>query len=79
MGTTAARHAYWIVQNVRNVLAIELICALQAVEIKGIEKLSPVTRRFFDAGRAAVPSITKDRVFSDNIASVNEWLKKGEW
>ncbi len=77
MGTIAARHAYEIIQNVRNVLAIELICALQAVEIKGIEKMSPVTRKFYDAGRTLVPSIVKDRVFSDDIANVNEWLKRG--
>ncbi|MDD4493747.1 MAG: histidine ammonia-lyase [Eubacteriales bacterium] len=79
MGTIAARHAYQIVQNVRYVLAIELICALQAVEIKGVEKMSPVTRKVYNAGRTIVPSITKDRVFSDDIANVNKWLKRGEW
>ena len=35
MGTIGARHAYQIIQNVRRVISIECIIALQAVEIKG--------------------------------------------
>src|SRR5690625_2073532 len=38
MGTTASRHAYMITQNARKVLAIECICAMQAMEYKGVEK-----------------------------------------
>ena len=33
MGTIGSRHAYQIIQNARRVLAIELICAMQAVGI----------------------------------------------
>lgn len=36
MGTIGSRHAYQIIQNVRRVLAIELICALQAAEYRGV-------------------------------------------
>jgi histidine ammonia-lyase len=75
MGTTAARHAYQIVQNVRNVLAIEFICALQAAEIKGIDRMSVVTRKIYDRGRSVVPSIANDRVFSVDIANVNCWMR----
>ena len=38
MGTIVARHAADIIQNSRKVLAIEAICAMQALEYKGIEK-----------------------------------------
>src|SRR5699024_3679651 len=44
MGTIASRHASIITQNSRRVLSIECICALQAAEHRGIEKLSPKLR-----------------------------------
>ncbi|WP_062350286.1 histidine ammonia-lyase [Bacillus kwashiorkori] len=75
MGTIAARHAYEIIQNVRRVLAIECICALQAVEYRGIEKMSSATRKFYAEARKIVPSITKDRVFSIDIENMTQWLK----
>jgi histidine ammonia-lyase len=79
MGTIAARHAYSIIQNVRRVLAIECICALQAVQYRGIEKMSPQTRAFYEEARNIVPSITEDRVFSDDIERLTDWLKKNRW
>ena len=33
MGTIASRHAHQIIQNVRRVLSIEMICAMQAENI----------------------------------------------
>ncbi|MBA4536727.1 histidine ammonia-lyase [Bacillus aquiflavi] len=75
MGTIAARHAYQIIQNTRKVLAIELICAMQAVEYRGIENMSNKTRSFYQAGRMIVPSIIKDRIFSKDIEKATEWLK----
>jgi len=74
MGTTAARHAASIIQNARRVLSIECICALQAVEYKGEEKISPKLRERWEACRQVVPSITEDRIFSDDIESVNIFL-----
>jgi histidine ammonia-lyase len=81
MGTIAARHAYAIIQNVRRVLVIECICALQAVQFRGVDKMSPQTRAFYEKARKVVPSITEDRVFSEDIERVTDWLKKnsGSW
>ncbi|MEI2357052.1 histidine ammonia-lyase [Mesobacillus zeae] len=78
MGTIAARHAHNIIQNVRRVLAIECICALQAVQYRGVEKMAPETRKFYEEARKVVPSITADRVFSKDIEKLAEWLKKNE-
>lgn len=76
MGTIASRHAYQIIQNTRRVLAIELICAMQAVEYRGVEKMASQTRRLYDEGREMVPSITKDRIFSKDIEKAADGLKK---
>lgn len=78
MGTIASRHAYQIIQNVRRVLAVELICAMQAVEIRGVEKMAAQTKRFYEKGREQVASITQDRVFSKDIEKAATWLKEIE-
>jgi histidine ammonia-lyase len=74
MGTIGSRHAYQILQNTRRVLAIELICALQAVEYRGIEKMAPLTKEFYEKARTVVPSIKKDRVFAKDIERLSSWL-----
>lgn len=75
MGTIAARHAFQIVENARKVLAIECICALQAVEIRGKEKMAPATKKIWEEGRKRIPFIEKDRVFSKDIEAAENWLK----
>jgi histidine ammonia-lyase len=75
MGTIAARHAYQIIQNTRRVISIELICAMQAVEFQGAEKMASKTRALYEQGRKIVSSIKKDRVFSKDIERMSEELK----
>ncbi len=79
MGTIASRHAYQIIENTRRVLAIEAICSLQAVEIRGVDNMSASTKKIFESGRKVVPSITKDRIFSKDIEAANVWLKEEGW
>ncbi|QHE51881.1 histidine ammonia-lyase [Pontibacillus sp. HMF3514] len=75
MGTIAARHASHIIQNSRRVLAIELICALQAAEYRGTEKMAPLTKKLWQQVRTICPSITEDRIFSEDIERVTQWLQ----
>jgi histidine ammonia-lyase len=75
MGTIASRHAYQIIQNTRKVLAIELICAMQAVEYRGVEKMASQTKKLYEKGRELVPTINKDRIFSKDIEKAAEGLK----
>jgi histidine ammonia-lyase len=79
MGTIASRHAYQIIQNARRVIAIELICAMQAVEIRGVEKMATQTKRLYEKGREVVPSITKDRVFSIDIEKAAAVLQSSDF
>ncbi len=75
MGTIGARHCRDIVNNVRNVLATELFIGLTAVEIKGIEKLSPKTKEKFDMYRNIAPFMDKDRAFSEDINALSNELR----
>ncbi|MBN6187209.1 histidine ammonia-lyase [Aneurinibacillus sp. BA2021] len=75
MGTIAARHAYQIVQNVRNVLSIELICALQSADYQGAEKMSSKTKQFHAMARKVTPPLTEDRIFAKDIEAVAQFLR----
>lgn len=79
MGTIASRHAYQIIQNARRVLAIEMICAMQAVEYRGVDKMAAHTKHFYEKGREQVASIKKDRIFSKDIEKLADWLKTVEF
>lgn len=74
MGTIGSRHAYQIIQNARRVMAIELLCSLQAVEFRGVDLMASATRSLFENARQVAPSIVKDRVFSTDIEALANWL-----
>ena len=78
MGTIAARHACQIIGNTRGVLAIELICALQAVEYRGTDKMAPATKKVYDKARSITSSIVRDRIFSYDIENIKGWLNE-DW
>ncbi|MDT3424834.1 histidine ammonia-lyase [Paenibacillus forsythiae] len=79
MGTTAARQAAAIVGNSYKVLAIEAICAAQAAEIRGAERLAPATRRLLGRIRSVVPPLTEDRSMSGDIERLAHRMKTADW
>lgn len=76
MGTIGARHAYQIIQNSRRVIAIEAICAVQGVEYRGNNLISPALRNKWQEIRDIVPSIIEDRIFSIDVEKMSMYLKK---
>ncbi|MFE6168434.1 histidine ammonia-lyase [Viridibacillus arvi] len=74
MGTIGSRHAYQIIENARRVLAIEAICAAQAVEYRGVEKMSKALYTKWQEVRAVVPTINEDRIFSTDVEKLADWL-----
>lgn len=74
MGTIAARHALQVVKNTSKVLAIEAICAAQALEFRGVEKAGKGTRELYDLVRQSVPPLTRDRSLSEEIERLAEQL-----
>lgn len=79
MGTTAARNAAQVIDNVSKVLAIELICAAEAAEFVGAEGLAPATRVLYDKLRSLVPPVVEDRSTSRDIENVATALLEDEW
>jgi histidine ammonia-lyase len=52
---------------------------MQAVEIRGVEKMAIQTKRLYEKGREVVPSITKDRVFSIDIEKAAAVLQSSDF
>nr|WP_169312849.1 histidine ammonia-lyase [Thermaerobacter marianensis] len=78
MGMTAALKLWRVVEHTRYVLAIELLCAAQALDLVGPEGLSPATAVAYRAVRAAVPPLAGDRELAPDIGALAEGLARRE-
>ncbi len=83
MGTIAARHAAEIVDNVEYIIAIELLCASQAIDLRlqkdSDAKLGEGTKDFYNIIREGlnITFIESDRDFSLDIETLKEFIHSG--
>ena len=77
MATFAARRLAEIVDNVRGIVAIELIAAAQALEFSGPHETSPVLDRARRLIRERVARFDQDRRFAEDIAAIKELIAAG--
>ena len=78
MGTIAARKAREILGNVRSVMALEVLAACQAVDLRGgPDFLSVPTRAAYRVLRSAVPMVRVDRIMYPDIAAATALLADG--
>nr|AYM54407.1 histidine ammonia-lyase [Phaselicystis flava] len=74
MGGTSAYKLQEIIQNCWWVFAIELLTAVQAVDLNGALRLSPTTAQIVRELRGEVPFLDRDRVMSDDIDRARDLL-----
>ena len=77
MAATAARQAREVVALIQKVAAIHLVVLCQAADRRGAEKLSPVTRKVYQAVRAVSPYVEDDRELRDEIIEVAKLVQSG--
>ena len=77
MGTTSARQCAMILANATWVVAIELLCAVQALDFHAPLAPGPATRAARDAVRAVVPPLTEDRILTGDLAAVRTLVRDG--
>lgn len=77
MGLTSARKLRRSVDLLEAVLAIELLCAVQAVEYRRPLQSSPFVESVVSTVRAEVPALDEDRVLSDDIARARGMVAGG--
>lgn len=77
MGTIAARQAREILDNVCNVLAIEMLSAVQGIDF--LQPLTPGagTGRAHSVIRAVVPHLDEDRVPAPDIKQIHDLIQGG--
>jgi histidine ammonia-lyase len=69
-GFVAARRAREVLTNTTYVVAFELMCACQAVDIRGNEGLSSGTRELYERTRELVPYLDRDVTITDFIEAI---------
>lgn len=77
MGAGAARKALEVVANVEQIVAIELLCAAQAAEFSGLEKLGAGTRAAHAAIREEISPLEEDRVLAGELAQAAVLVRSG--
>jgi histidine ammonia-lyase len=77
MGTIAARDARTVVELGHEVAAIHLHALCQALDLRGVERASAVTRRVHAAVRTLVPPLDDDRRMDRDIAALVELIRTG--
>jgi histidine ammonia-lyase len=78
MGTTAARTAALILDNVQKVLGIELFAASQAIWLRGEAGLAPATQAAYDHIRKTVEPIDQDVLMHDELVKFDAMVKSNE-
>jgi histidine ammonia-lyase len=68
-----------IVQNVRNVVAIELMCAAQGIDFRRPLRPGRGVARAHQAVRALVPALERDRVFAGDITLIATAITQGQF
>jgi histidine ammonia-lyase len=76
MGTIASRKALKIINHARLVVGMEIMTALQALDFRGKEKLSPKLKTIYKTVRHYIPFIDKDTIMHPHIVMMESLLKE---
>jgi histidine ammonia-lyase len=78
MAWSAARKLRRTVDNVRRVLAVELVCAARAIELRAPLTPAPGTGSAVDSLRERVDGVGPDRWLSPELGAAEELLRSGD-
>jgi histidine ammonia-lyase len=78
MGWGAGKKLFPILDNVRRVLAIEILCAVQGIEYRAPLQPGPGAARIVGLVRTSIPPLTEDRSTSAEIELVARMIAGGE-
>jgi histidine ammonia-lyase len=74
MSMTAALKAYTSVGRAREVVAIEILCACQAIDLLAPLTSSPALQRVHHLVRSRVPMLDEDRAPAPDIIAITELI-----
>jgi histidine ammonia-lyase len=79
MGVTSAHKALQILEQARQVVAIELLCAAQMLEFRKPLKPGAGVQHAYERVRSHVPKLEHDRTLAPDIARIAQAVKDGEF
>ncbi|HEX9762548.1 MAG TPA: aromatic amino acid lyase, partial [Acidimicrobiia bacterium] len=77
MGWGAGKKLLTVIDNVRRVIAVELLCAVQGIEYRAPLQPAPAAAAVISLVRAHVPPLTADRSLSEEIEIVSQLIDQG--
>ncbi|WP_299978804.1 aromatic amino acid lyase [Desulfobacula sp.] len=78
-GLIAGRKTRKIVENTNHILSFELLCAAQAADLRGVERLSPAGKIMHKAVRETLDYMDKDKVYIDDLEDLKARIESGEF
>ena len=78
MGPIAGFKALQIIENLRNVLAIELLCMAQGIDLQRPMQSTPAVEELWQKVRDCVPKLDKDRSLAEDIQKVSAAIAEGK-
>jgi histidine ammonia-lyase len=74
MGMSAARRLRPMLDNLRHIVAIELLCACQGIDFLAPLRTGAEAQRAYDKVRSVSPRVDADRPLAPDIAAVSALL-----
>lgn len=78
MGTIAARKLIPVIKNVENVLAMEILCASQALGFYDSMGPEAGVKAVYDFISKKIPFAQEDRIFSEDIEKIRQFINRQE-
>jgi histidine ammonia-lyase len=79
MGWNACWRTRSSVVDLRRVLAVEAVCAAQALELRAPLRPGPATAALLASLRSVVPFLDSDRVLAGDLLAADGWLESDAW
>jgi histidine ammonia-lyase len=77
MGMSGARRLERMLVNLRNTVAIELLCACQGIDLLAPLQTGALARKAYEAVRTKSPKVTQDRPLAAEIEAVSTLVAEG--
>jgi histidine ammonia-lyase len=78
MASISARKALQLLTNLGRIIAIEYLCAAQALDFRDRSKMAPRTRAAYERVRRYAPHLDRDRILSPEIECLARAVSSGE-
>jgi histidine ammonia-lyase len=77
MGMSGARRLEKMLRNLQHIIAIELLCACQGIDLLAPLQTGPLAKQAYDAVREKSTKVTEDRPLAPDISAISATIEAG--